>query len=206
MIRTVTIGGEYGSGRAEIARRLAEELGWRLLDNALIQQIASTAHVDPSLAARYDECIDSLLHRMHKALWRGGYEGVASTTESDAFDADTMAELSRCVIESAAKEGNCVIVGRGGQCVLQERADVFHVFVYAPRAERIERVRREEGSDADPEAQIDSVDHRRSAYIRRYFGQEWTDRHLYNLMLCSGMGEAAAVGAILSAIAGEPER
>ena len=112
MIRTVTIGGEYGSGRAEIARRLAEKLGWRLLDNALIQQIASTAHVDPSLAMRYDECIDSFLHRMHKALWRGGYEGVASTTESDVFDADTMAELSRCVIESAAKEGNCVIVGR----------------------------------------------------------------------------------------------
>lgn len=202
MIRTVTIGGEYGSGRTEIARQLAEKLGWRLLDNALIRQIASAAHVDPSLAARYDECIDSLLHRMHKALWQGGYEGVASATESAAFDADTMAELSRCVIESAAKEGNCVIVGRGGQCVLQEREDVFHVFVYAPLAERIERVRREEGPGVEPEAQIDSVDHRRSAYIRRYFGQEWTNRHLYDLMLCSSMGEAAAVEAILAAIGG----
>jgi len=206
MIRTVTIGGEYGSGRAEIARRLAEKLGWRLLDNALIQQIASTAHVDPSLAMRYDECIDSFLHRMHKALWRGGYEGVASTTESDVFDADTMAELSRCVIESAAKEGNCVIVGRGGQCILQERSDVFHVFFYAPLAERIERVRREGDAAADPEAQIASVDHRRSAYIRRYFGQEWGNRHLYDLMLCSSMGEAAAVAAILAAIGRGPER
>jgi cytidylate kinase len=202
MIRTVTIGGEYGSGRAEIARRLAEKLRWRLLDKALIQQIASRAHVDPALAARYDECIDSFLHRMHKALWRGGYEGVASATESDVFDADTMVEISRCVIESAAKEGNCVIVGRGGQCILQERADAFHVFVYAPLAERIERVRREEGAAADPEAQIELVEHRRSAYIRRYFGQEWTNRHLYDLLLCSSMGEAPAVEVLLAAIGG----
>lgn len=206
MIRTVTIGGEYGSGRAEIARQLAGKLGWRLLDNALIQQIASTAHVDPAVAMQFDECIDSFLHRMHKALWRGGYEGVASATEDDVFDADKMVELSRCIIESAAKEGNCVIVGRGGQCVLQERGDVFHVFVYAPRAERIERVRREGKPGDDPEAQIEFVDHRRSAYIRRYFGQEWTNRHLYDLMLCASMGEAAAVAAILAAIGRGPER
>jgi cytidylate kinase len=206
MIRTVTIGGEYGSGRAEIARQLAEKLGWRLLDNALIQQIASTAHVDPAVAMQFDECIDSFLHRMHKALWRGGYEGVASATEDDVFDADKMVELSRCIIESAAKEGNCVIVGRGGQCVLQERGDVFHVFVYAPRAERIERVRREGKPGDDPEAQIEFVDHRRSAYIRRYFGQEWTNRHLYDLMLCASMGEAAAAAAVLAAIGRGPER
>jgi len=50
------------------------------------------------------------------------------------------------------------------------------------------------------------VDHRREAYIRRYFGQEWTYRHLYNLMLSSSMGEAAAVAAILAAIGGSAER
>ena len=205
MIRAITIGGEYGSGRAEIGRLLAERLGWRLLDNALIQQIAATAHVDPSLATHYDECIDSILHRLHKALWRGGYEGAATTTDSEVFDAETMAKLSRCLIESAVKEGHCVIVGRGGQCILQDHADVFHVFVYAPLAERIERVRREAGPSADPEAEIDFVDHRRNAYIRQHFGEEWTNRHLYDLMLCSSMGEAAAVEAILSAIARESE-
>jgi cytidylate kinase len=99
-----------------------------------------------------------------------------------------------------------VLVGRGGQCVLQRRTDVFHVFVYAPLEERIERVRREAAQSGDPRAQIESVDHRREAYIRRYFGQEWTYRHLYNLMLSSSMGEAAAVAAILAAIGGSAER
>jgi cytidylate kinase len=206
MIRSVTIGGEYGSGRAEIGRQLAEKLGWRLLDRALIERIASQAHVDPSVALQFDERIDPLLHRMHKALWRGGYEGVATSAPNHIFDADVMAELTQRVIQSAAKEGKCVLVGRGGQCVLQDRADVLHVFVYAPLEERIERVRREAGESGDPRARIESVDHRREAYIRRYFGQEWTNRHLYHLMLSSSMGEAAAVAAILGAIGGSAER
>jgi cytidylate kinase len=206
MIRSVTIGGEYGSGRAVIGRQLAEKLNWRLLDRALIERIASQAHVDPSVAMQFDERIDPLLHRMHKALWRGGYEGVATSAPNHIFDADVMAELTQRVIRSAANEGQCVLVGRGGQCVLQRRTDVFHVFVYAPLEERIERVRREAAQSGDPRAQIESVDHRREAYIRRYFGQEWTYRHLYNLMLSSSMGEAAAVAAILAAIGGSAER
>lgn len=200
MIRTITIGGEHGSGREEIARLLAEELGWKLLDNALIEEIAAMAHVDPSVAKRYDECIDPWLHRVQKALWRGGYEGVVTTSDSDIPDADAIADCARCIIESAAREGGRVIVGRGGQCVLQDYPDAFHVFIYAPRRERVERLRRMLGPNADVNAAVDSMDNIRRAYIRRHYGQEWTDHHLYDLMICSSMGESAAIAAILAAI------
>ncbi len=45
------------------------------------------------------------------------------------------------VIEGAAAEGNCVIVGRGAPYFLRGREDAFHVFVNAPREEKIRRVR-----------------------------------------------------------------
>ncbi len=35
MIRTITIEREYGSGGADVARKLAERLGWKLWDQAL---------------------------------------------------------------------------------------------------------------------------------------------------------------------------
>ena len=41
--------------------------------------------------------------------------------------------LTRRIIEEAAEIGDCVIVGRGSQCILQQREDTFHVFIYAPR-------------------------------------------------------------------------
>jgi CMP/dCMP kinase len=110
--RIITVGGEYGSGRAPIAREAARALGWNLVDNSLIESISRAAHVDCETARHYDECIDSWFHRLRKALWHGGYEGVATSTEA-CFDADAMAALARRVIEEAANQGNCVIVGRG---------------------------------------------------------------------------------------------
>ncbi len=43
------------------------------------------------------------------------------------------------------------------------------------------------------------VDQRRAAYIRRHFGQEWTNRHLYDLVICSSIGVERAAAAILCA-------
>ncbi len=200
MVRTITIGGEHGGGCEGIARRLAEELGWRLLDSALIEEIAAMTHADPSEVIRLDECIDTWLHRVRKALWRGGYEGVATTSESDILDAERTAECARYLIEYAGREGDCVIVGRGSQCILRGRPDTFHVFIYAPRNERVERLRGKLGPEADAGAEIESVDRMRQAYIRRHFGEDWTDRRLYDMMIRSSIGEPAVVAAILAAI------
>ena len=58
----------------------------------------------------------------------------------DVIDSDYLAEMSAIVIREAAKLGRCVIVGRGAQCVLQGRDDVFHVFVYGSRPEKLKRI------------------------------------------------------------------
>ncbi len=198
-VRAITIGGEYGSGREDIGANVAQRLGWRLVDNCLIEDIAREAHVDPEVARRYDERTDPWFHRLRKALWHGGFEGVVSRTEAD-FDADSVAAFAHAVIEQAADQGSCVIVGRGGQCILQSRDEVFHVFVYAPRHERLARLRRRKPTEPDPEGLMDAWDRRRDTYIRRYFNQDWKNPHLYDLMLCSTIGENAAAAAILAAV------
>jgi cytidylate kinase len=200
MIRVITISREYGSGGSAIARLLAARLRWRLIDDSLICEIARQARVETEVAERFDECVDPWFHRMIKALWRGGYEGSASRVEGEVFfDADTMAALWRSVIQEAAKAGECVAVGRGGQCLLQGREDVFHVSVYAPVEERVEILRASLPPDTDLHGVIEESDRRRAAYIRRYFGQDWADRDHYNLMICSCMGTKAGVAAILAA-------
>jgi cytidylate kinase len=202
MIRVLTIGGEYGAGRAEIARVVADRLGWRLIDNCLIEDIARASNFDPALCREYDETAGTWFQRLRKALWQGGYEGVATTTDETPPDADAIADAAHRVIREAARQGQCVIVGRGSQCVLQDEKDVFHVFIYAPRDQRIERVRRREGPQEDAESLTESWDRRRAAYIRLHFGHDWTNRRLYDLMICSTIGESAAAAAILAAIEG----
>jgi cytidylate kinase len=199
MFRIITISREQGSSGSEIARRLAERLGWKLIDDELVAEIARRANVDPELARRLDECVDSWFHRLTKALWRGGYEGMASQVESTAFDAETMAAFWTRVIREAAELGACVIVGRGGQCILRGRPDTFHVSVHAPLEQRIRRLRKLYPAESDPAALAADSDRRREAYVRRHFGENWKDYRLYHLVLNSAIGIEPAVEAVLEA-------
>jgi cytidylate kinase len=199
MIRTITISREYGSGGAEVAEIIARRLGWKLIDNSLIAEIAKAAEVNPALARQYDECVDPWFHRLAKAMWQGGYEGAASTVETSPFDADAMVALCRRALEEAASIGNCVTVGRGGQCILRGR-DVFHVFIYAPVEERIRRLRaRIGGTDEELARLAEETDRMRATYIRRYFGEEWNNPLLYELIISSSVGLERAASAIICA-------
>ena len=76
-----------------------------------------------------------------------------------------------------------MIAGRGAQCVLQNDPDVFHVFVYAPWAERVTRIQRRVGRNEDAADLVRRSDWPRATYIRRNFGRDWKDPHLYRMMI-----------------------
>jgi cytidylate kinase len=189
MFRVVTIAREYGSGGAAIGQRVARDLGWRLLDDDLIEAVARSANVAVGTARRYDECVDSWWHRMNRAgLWSAAIMAGASPADVQFFDADTMAAISQEVILRAASKGNCVIVGRGAQCVLRDWTRVLHVFAYGSWPERMARVQERLGSDCDAAELLQSVDRTRAASVRRYFGCDWKDPQLYHMMLNTQLG------------------
>jgi cytidylate kinase len=192
---------EYGSGGARIAGLAAARLGWNLLDSALIDEIAKAAHVDPALARRFDERVDTWVHRLsRRGLWFGAFEGVAKLPATEIFDAETMAQLSRALIEHAYEVGNCVVVGRGAQCILQTCPEAFHVFVYAPWENRLARAGRRVARGTDVTGFIRGMDAERARYVRMNFGQDWADRHLYDLLVSSKPGDEPTASIILAAM------
>lgn len=198
MYSVLTVSREYGSGGVFVARRAAEELGWKLLDSALIEAIVEKANVDPAVAKRYDEKVDPWLHRVsRKALWHGAFEGVGELGETDVFDAQTMAILTRRVIEEAAGLGGCVIVGRGGQCLLADHPNTFHIFIHAPRSFRLKLLHERLGERADMERIMEATDHERADYIRLHYDRDVYDRHLYDLMLNTRRGVEMASRVVL---------
>jgi cytidylate kinase len=203
--RVITVAREFGSGGGVIAATLAQKLGWQLLDKDLVDEVARAAHVDPDLARAYDERIDTWMHRIAKtALWHGAPYGKSTVTDQDYFDADTMAALESGLIEEAGERGQCVIVGRGAQCLLQRRPDVFHVFIYAPMRLKVERVQARMQCD-DPVETIRNMERQRADYVKTRFGCTWNDPHLFNLMLSASLGEEIVASTILHA-AGLTER
>jgi cytidylate kinase len=196
MFRLITIEREYGCGGASIAAQLAEHLGWKLWDRLLTEEIARVANVDPSAVKRCDERMDSRFHRFAKTFWRGSYER-SSTLGSQMFDTDRMMAMMQETMNRIGREGNAVIVGRGAPYFLRENPCAFHVFLYAPRSEKIRRIVADGQSEEDAIEQVDSVDRERMAYVKHYFNADWPTRSLYHVMLNTAVGNEPVVQTIL---------
>jgi len=198
MFRVITVEREYGSGGAEIARQLSKRLGWKLWDNALTDEIARVAQVDPSAVVRCDERCDSTFRRLAKVFWRGSYERSMHLEANQPFDADRMVEIGEKVMHAAAEAGECVIVGRGAPYFLRTRPDAFHVFLYAPRAEKLRRVCATGKSMAEAEELVDTIDRDRITFVKHYFNADWPTRSLYHMMINTAIGNENVLEMILS--------
>jgi cytidylate kinase len=198
MYRIITVEREYGCGAGEIAEQLANQLGWKLWDQSLTAEIAKLADVDPSCVLRCDERVDSTFSRLAKVFWRGSYE--SSMRLGTTFDADDMVEMAQRVVTEAADSGNCVIVGRGAPYFLRDRGDAFHVFLYAPRAEKLRRLQRIGKRTAEAEELLDTVDRDRISFVKHYFGADWPTRSLYHLMLNTAVGNENVISTILQSM------
>src|SRR6185295_5799065 len=113
MVKVVTIEREFGSGGAQIAKLLAERLGWKLWDQLLTSEIAHRAQCDRSEVERREERMDPLYYRLLKSFLRGSFEGSLNVHRLKMLDADAIFKLTERIVSEAANAGNCVLVGRG---------------------------------------------------------------------------------------------
>lgn len=210
MIKVITIEREYGCGAAEIAQNLADRLGWKLWDQELTTEIARLAHCKASAIEEREERRDPLYYRLLRSFTRGSYEGSSKVDPImldplQSLDADSIVKISRRVVEQAAAEGNCVIVGRGSQHFLQDREDTLRFFLYAPRQEKVRRLMEQGVRQSDAEHQADVVDKERAAFIKTYFNVDWPNRPVYHAMLNTATSDEMVVRAILTFLNAQPE-
>jgi cytidylate kinase len=178
MFRLITIEREYGCGGGAIAAELAHRLGWKLWDRLLTEEIARLANVELSAVSRCEERMDSSFYRLAKTFWRGSYER-HSPLGNQAFDADRMVSLMEQIAPRIAQEGNAVVL-------------------YAPRAEKLQRLLQDECTKSEAEDLVDTVDRERIAFVKHYFDADWPTRSLYHVMINTAVGNEAVIQTILN--------
>jgi cytidylate kinase len=197
MIRIVTIEREYGSGGGEIAQLLATQLGWKLWDQLLTEEIARLAHCSKAVVEVREERTDPLYYRLFKSFLRGSYEGSQNAHKLNVVDSESILKITEQVVQHTAKRGNSVIVGRGSQHFLRDRSDTLRVFLYAPRENKVRRILARGKTQSEAEQLVDSVDRERHDFIQKYFNVEWPDRAIYHTMINTAIGDDAVVHMIL---------
>jgi cytidylate kinase len=197
MIKIVTIEREYGSGGGEIAQLLAKQLGWKLWDHLLTEEIARLAECPKSVVEVREERTDPLYYRLFKSFLRGSYEGSINAHKLKLVDSESILKFTERVVQHAAKTGNSVIVGRGSQQFLKNRQDTLRVFLYAPRQDKVRRLLARGKSEEEAEQLVDTVDRERADFIQKYFQVEWPDRAIYHTMINTVIGDEAVLDIIL---------
>lgn len=197
----ITIARQLGAGGGQVAVRLAESLGWRLLDRALVERIAEEMQASPEAVELHDERVESFVERLGQYLSEG-FPEVLPVPAPPPVSPDRTARAARRVVGAVSAEGPAVIVGHGAQCILQNRDDALHVLLYAPVAHRVRVAAERFGVELEEaEARVRHADGNRSRYIREHFGREWLDPELYHLSLdtsrfgtdgCASLVERAA--------------
>ena len=181
----ITVTRLFGSGGSEVARRVAEALGWRLLDGAFVSGIASGLRATPTDVQAIDERAPSLSERIADALALGGGEVMSASLATPMPPTEQrIAEVTREVIERTVARGPVVVVGRGAQAYLAQRDDVLHVHCYAPYEALVERtMTRESISREKAEEMVKQRNQQREQYVKRMFGRAWLSPEHYHVML-----------------------
>jgi cytidylate kinase len=183
----ITISREYGAGGSEVAARVAQALGWRVVDNELVERVAARAGLAPEDVAQLEERVSTFIERLARTL-------VAATPElvvppeaggtASSLSEDDLVRVTELVVEEVAAEGKVVLVGRAASAVLARERDAIHVKVVAPREWRIRAAAARLGvSPGEAAAVTDDTDKMRARYHRQHYQRDSNDPVNYHLVL-----------------------
>lgn len=184
----ITITRQYASGGSDIAHRVAHGLGWTIIDNEFVDEVARRAGLPATEVARREERTPGLLERVARTLAIASPELFISGPSVPQVERDeaTIVKITERIILEAAGEGRVVLVGRGAQAVLAQHPDALHVFVVASREWREQlAVERLSVHPAQAAKLIEETEHRRDQYVKRHYQRQRDDPTRYDLVVNS---------------------
>jgi cytidylate kinase len=176
----ITVSRQFGSGGREVGKRLADELGLQYYDRELITEIAKKTELNEDYVSYVIE--------------KGGYHNyMFSFAHSMPFVSSTPTTMTdvlvaqRNIIKELAKNGNCVIVGRSADAILQDFKP-FRIFVYADEKSKLARCRarateNEQLTDKQMLKEFKQIDKTRRDLHDLFSSTPWGDKVGYDIML-----------------------
>jgi cytidylate kinase len=198
----ITITRQYASGGSDIAQLVAKQLGWTVIDNEFVDEVARRAGLPRAEVAQREERTPGLLERLARTLAAASPELFITEAAVSAAERDEAAihKMTERIILEAASEGRAVVVGRGAQALLAKRPDALHVYVVASKPWRMKLAVEKLGVDSSAaEKVLDETDKRRDQYVKTYSGRVRRDVENYDLVVnAERLGIEGAAAAIVS--------
>ena len=186
----ITISRQYGAGGSEVARRVAAALGWGVVDNELVEEVAARAGLPPADVAEREERVPSFAERLARTLAAATPELFAAPVPGGTvpkLQETDLVRITETVVAEVAARGRVVLVGRAAPAVLSQQENSLHVKLVAPRAYRIKASAERLGVEPSKAAEVlDETDAMRERYLRQFYRRDWNDPVNYHMVLNTG--------------------
>lgn len=174
----VTISREFGSGGRELGKRLAEYLDIYYFDREIVTQVAKKADLDVNYV---EEFFDKGIAK-NFPITIGGTFNFAFGAQNQT---NMLVEQQQEIVKKLAHQGDCVVVGRNADVILEEEKP-FKIFVYSSLEAKMERCKRrapedENLTDKELRKKIKQMDKSRAEYHDIISDIPWGDKSGYNL-------------------------
>ncbi len=204
MVSAVCISHSTGAGGEAVGRSVAERLGYRFVDDEVIEQAGEWAELAPGFVANVERR-KSLMDRVLGHVEESGSPSLAPAPGGRALPADAdLRALIKQVLASIADEGSAVIVSHAASFALSRR-DVLRVLVTASPEVRAARLSETKGLDPGASARlVKREDAGRADYLKRFYGVERELPTHFDLVVNTDiLGSEHASAIIVAAAAGE---
>jgi len=198
----ITINREVGSGGRTVGRKLAEKLGVKYYDKALIEGLT---HKFGLSVERIEEI------KGQKKSWWNDFNNYYKTLIDSAsqpmeaevkLDTASMFATEKRILEELAAQASCVVAGRTGFMVFRQWPNSLNILIQASMEHRIRRIMEHQGvGEQEARDIIAKVDASRETYIKKYEDTSRYDTRNYQLVLSMDtLSEDDAVNVIMAYI------
>jgi cytidylate kinase len=186
-VSVITFSREAHSGTQDLARALADRLGYRYVSRDEITE-AVNARSGINREPQTQESEGRSL-----SLWE--HLGEQLSGQREAY-----ITALRAVITELALQDNVVIVGHGAGLFLTDMRTAVRIFVVAPMSDRVARLEAEGiGDPVQAQKLIEEQDRESAEYLRYLFDINWMDPHHWDLILNTGRADIDAALHMLTA-------
>ncbi len=127
----LTISRMFGTGSRDLGTEIANRLGYSFFDNELIQMVAEQASVSTDWVASMEKQSEGRFQKLMATLVPKSLMDMILNSDYGDRDEEIYTDMLEKVINRIAAEGDAVILGRGGQYILKDRTDTYHLLMVA---------------------------------------------------------------------------
>ena len=198
----ITINREVGTGGRTVGRKLAEKLGVKYCDKAIVE----------GLTKKFGLSIERIeeIKAQKKSWWKdiNNYYQTLVNSASQPMDAQvkldnaTIFETEKRILQELAAQSSCVVAGRTGFMVFRKWPNHLNIFIQASMEYRVKRIMKKNNvSDEEARRIIMKLDTDRETYIKKYEDTSRYDTRNYQLVISMDeLGEDDAVEVIMNYI------